>query len=191
MEKPYLILIFSTKNDVGKTLLTKKIINKFASYGEKVLYLNYSHDNTDNQIDEANDNYLFYKIRNNFSEIKDFNELINTKYLRQRNFEYDYIFVEIPAIIYHTYPLELMKSFDISILCVKANHRWQKADITALDTMKEVSGDDPIVILNQTELFVLETIINGIPSNEKKSKYKNIKKYFSFSNSKKNKNNLT
>ncbi|MBI9037686.1 MAG: LysM peptidoglycan-binding domain-containing protein [Bacteroidales bacterium] len=191
MEKPYLILIFSTKNDVGKTLLTKKIINKFASYGEKVLYLNYSYDNTDNQIDEANDNYLFYKIRNNFSEIKDFNELINTKYLRQRNFEYDYIFVEIPAIIYHTYPLELMKSFDISILCVKANHRWQKADIMALDTMKEVSGDDPIVILNQTELFVLETIINGIPSNKKKNKYKNIKKYFSFSNSKKNKNKLT
>jgi len=191
IEKPYLILIFSTKNEVGKTLLTKKIIDKFTTYGEKVLYLNYSYDNTDNQIDEANDNYLFYKIRNNFSEIKDFNELINTKYLRQRNYEYDYIFVEIPAIIYHTYPLELMKSFDISLLFVKANHRWQKADITALDTMKEVSGDDPIVILNQTELFVLETIINGIPSREKKNKYKNIKKYFSFSNSKKSKSKRT
>lgn len=186
MEKPYLILIFSTKHEVGKTFLTKKIINKFTSYGEKVLYLNYSYDNINNQINDANDNYIFYKINNNFSEIKDFNELVNTKYLRQHNFEYDYIFVEIPAIIYHSYPLELMKSFDVSILFVKANHLWQKADINALDTMKEVSNDDPIVILNQTELFVLETIINGIPSREKPNRFKRIKKYFSFSQSKKN-----
>ena len=186
MEKPYLILIFSTKHEVGKTFITKKVINKFASYGEKVLYLNYSYDNINNQNDEVNDNYIFYNIRNNFSEIKDFNELINTKYLRQHNTEYDYIFVEIPAIIYHTYPLELMKSFDVSILCVQASHRWQRADIMALDTLKEVSSDDPIVILNKTELFVLETIINGIPSRKKQNRYKRIKKYFSFSKSKKN-----
>ncbi len=187
MEKPYLILIFSTKQEVGKTLLTKKIINKFTNYGEKVLYLNYSFDNANNQNNDANDNYIYYNIRNNFSEIKDFNELVNTKYLRQHNFEYDYIFVEIPAIIYHSYPLELMKSFDVSILCVKANNKWQKADIMALDTMKEVSSDDPVVILNQTELFVLETIINGIPSREKQNRYKNLKKYLSFSRSKENK----
>ncbi|MCD4773528.1 MAG: LysM peptidoglycan-binding domain-containing protein [Bacteroidales bacterium] len=174
-EKPYLILIFSTRDQVGKTTIATKLINKLHSLGENSLYLNYTKD-AETQVDSGNEDTINYKIDNNFVSISHIKELLESKYLRSENSKYDYIILEIPSIIYNSYPLDLMNTIDISLLVVKAKDQWQKADISALDTMQKISKDKPLVLLNQAEIYALEDIINKISIKKKKSFMKNFMK---------------
>ncbi len=178
-EKPYLVLVFSTQRQTGKTTIATELIKKLRSYGENVLYLNYSTEEKKQSTDDF-DSTITYKIDNKFVEIKHINELLVSNYLRQDNYKYDYIFLEIPAIIYNSYPLELMSSVDVPLLVTKANDYWRSADVAALKMMEEVSREKPMVVLNQTELNSLEDIINDIPENEQRSfrrKFKNAITY--------------
>lgn len=163
--KPYLILFFSTKSETGKTLVASQIIDKLRTNGENVLYLNYTFDETIKPVEDYNVNYT-YLINNKFDDVTGIGELFDSKMLREENYDYDYIFLEIPSIIFHAYPLELMKIVDVSLLHVKANNHWKKADINALKTFKDVSRETPMVVLNYAELYSLDDIINGYPGEE-------------------------
>lgn len=177
-EKPYFVLIFSTQKEVGKTTIAKELIMKLRSYGENVLFINYSKENTENNDDL--DNTVMYNLDNKFVDAKNINELLDSKYLRKENFKYDYIFLEIPALVYNSYPLELMNSIDVSILVTQASDHWTRADISAYKTMEEVSREKPMVILNQTELFALKDIINVIPERKRRSIISKIKSIISY-----------
>ena len=177
-EKPYLVLVFSTQRQTGKTTIATELIKKLRSYGENVLFLNYSSEETESGDDL--DSTITYKIDNKFVEIKHINELLVSNYLRQDNFKYDYIFLEIPAIIFNSYPLELMNSVDVPLMIAKANDNWRSADIAALKMMEDVSREKPMVVLNQTELHSLEDLINDIPEKKQRSlrrKFKNAITY--------------
>lgn len=166
-EKPYFVLIFSTQNEVGKTTIATELIKKLRTYGENVLFLNHSNNEALNEDDL--DDTITYKIDNKFVDIKHINELLVSKKLRQENYKYDYIFLEIPSLVYNSYPLDLMNSIDVSILVTRATDHWRKADITAFEIMTEVSREKPMIVLNQTELFALEDIINEIPERKQRS----------------------
>lgn len=159
-QKPYIILMFSTQDSVGKSFLTGRLANKLRTYGEKVLVLNYREeadiDNTDFNL-----NYN-YEINDNFAEIRNLKELINSNILRRDNYSYDYIFIEIPSIIFHRYPIELMHQIDASIMVLKATSHWNKADISALDMIKELSKEPPMILLNEAEDYAIAEIISGI-----------------------------
>lgn len=172
-EKPYFILVFSTQKEVGKTTIATELIKKLRSYGENVLFLNYTKEGVVN--DEDLDSTIMYDLDNKFVETKHINELLVSKYLRQDNYKYDYIFLELPALVYNSYPLELMNSIDVSILITRATDHWRKADISALKTMEEVTREKPMIILNQTELYALEDIINDIPERKQRSIRRKVK----------------
>ena len=178
-EKPYLILIFSTKNNTGKTTIANQLIKKLRSFGEKVLYLNYSLEKE--QTIEEDFNYtITYNIDNRFVEIKNIQELLISKYLRKDNYKYDYIFLEIPSIIFNSYPLELINSVDVALLVVKATDHWKNADIAALNTIIEVAREKPLLVLNDVELFALEDIIDEIPIQKRKSLRRKIIKIVTY-----------
>jgi uncharacterized protein involved in exopolysaccharide biosynthesis/LysM repeat protein len=178
-EKPYLILIFSTKNNTGKTTIANQLIKKLRSFGEKVLYLNYSLEK-EQTIDEDFNYTITYNIDNRFVEIKNIQELLISKYLRKDNYKYDYIFLEIPSIIFNSYPLELINSVDVALLVVKATDLWKNADIAALNTLIEVSREKPLLVLNDVELLALEDIIDEIPIQKRKSLRRKIKKILTY-----------
>lgn len=177
-EKPYFVLIFSTKPKVGKTTLATNLIRKLRTYGEKVLYLNYSKES---EGEEDDFNYaVYYKIDNKFVEIKHIKDLLKNNYLRQENYKYDYIFLEIPAIIYNSFPLDLMETVDFSLLVVKAQDHWKKADQSALNTLLEVSREKPMIILNQAEVYALEDIMHDIPQQRDRSIRRRLKKIITY-----------
>ncbi|MBN2615882.1 MAG: LysM peptidoglycan-binding domain-containing protein [Bacteroidales bacterium] len=160
--KPYFILVFSTQNQVGKTLLSQKVINRMRAMGDKVLYLNYTHEKGDVQEEDYNQSY-HYEIKNNFIDVKNLQELVDTRYLRKNNVPYDYIFLEIPSIIYHTYPIKLLSQVDLALYIIKSNNSYTKADKTAINLYREAAGKDPIVLLNEVELYNLEDLLTELP----------------------------
>ncbi|MBN2639856.1 MAG: LysM peptidoglycan-binding domain-containing protein [Bacteroidales bacterium] len=160
--KPYFILIFSTQNQVGKTLLSQKVINRMRAMGDKILYLNYTHDKADNQEEDFNQSY-HYEIKNNFIDVKNLQELVDTRYLRKSNVPYDYIFLEIPSIIYHTYPIKLLSQVDLAFFVIKSNNSYTKADKTAIKLYRDAAGKEPMVLLNEVELYNLDDLLTDLP----------------------------
>jgi hypothetical protein len=168
-KEPKIILLFSTVSSTGKTLIGNKIINRMREMGEKVLYLNYSHDDDYDKTDEDYNYSITYKINDNFIDYKDINDFIKQKALRKENKKYDFIFIEIPNIIYNTYPIPFLQNVDFALYFVNATNRFKKSDRNALETFKEVCPVEPQVILNKVEIFALSDILSSVPKKDKKS----------------------
>ncbi len=161
-EKPYLILVLSTQNGVGKTLIAQKIINRMRAMGDKVLFLNYLSDPSEQEDEDFNQSYS-YTIKNNFIDIENLQQLIDNRALRKSNIAYDFIFLEIPSIIYHTYPIKLLSDVDLNLFIIKGNSRFGKADEHAIESFKKASQGTPMVVLNEVELYNLEDLLTEIP----------------------------
>ncbi len=160
-QKPHIVLFFSTQEAVGKTFLISKIANKLRTYGEKVMVLNYDSNKESEPVNDYNLAYN-YTIKENFSEVKNIKELIDSNILRRDNYLYDYILIEIPSVIFHSYPMELIQQVDASVLIVKATNSWNKADAGALEIIKELAKEEPLVVLNEAEDYAIEDMINGV-----------------------------
>ncbi|MBI9035359.1 MAG: LysM peptidoglycan-binding domain-containing protein, partial [Bacteroidales bacterium] len=161
-EKPHFVLVFSTQAQSGKTTITNHLIEKLRSFGDKVLFMNYTYDDEKVGLGDGND-LINYKIDNKFFELKHVKDLLNPNFLRSENYEYDYIVMELPATLYNSYPLDLMGSFDASLLVTRATHDWKKADASSLELISKVLPEKPLVILNDVELYIVEELLHGVP----------------------------
>lgn len=177
-KKPYLILIFSTQNKTGKTLIAQKIINRLRTIGDKVLYLNYANDGDEDTEEDFNYSYT-YKITDKFIDVENMGELIGEKYLRKINADYDYIFLELPSIIYHSYPLRLIGNAHMALFVIKATQKLTKADDVALETISQSLSTKPMVVLNQVDIFSLDEIISELPR-KRKSYFEKIKSILTY-----------
>ena len=161
--KPYFVLIFSTQPSAGKTLTGHKVKEKLEEFGTNVLYLNYK-PSVDQQHSESE---YIYDINNRFFEIEHVRELLDSSALRSDNREYDYIILEIPGIIHNPYPLDLMRTVDTSLLVTKASETWKKADQMALENFNKVAEEEPMIILNEVEMYVIDELLHGVPTTGK------------------------
>lgn len=178
--EPKIVLILSTQNETGKSLLGHKIVNRLREIGDSVLYLNYNF-NGDKAENNDDHNYSYsYTIKDNFIDIKDFSELIEEKALRKTNNAYNYIFLEIPSIIYHTYPINLLQQVNFAFYVLEASSRMTKADKRALDTFKEICPVAPQIILNKVELYALEELLSTIPKKGKGKYFIKVKQIIAY-----------
>jgi len=161
-KEPKVVLLLSTQKDTGKTLLGRKIVNRLREIGDSVLYLNYSFDDLTTNDEDYNLSYT-YKIKDNFIDIKNFSELIEEKALRKNNDNYSFIFLEIPSIIYHSYPIDLLQQIDFAFYVLQASSQMTKADKRAVEIFKEICPVKPQVILNKVELYALQELLSTIP----------------------------
>lgn len=174
-KEPKVVLLFSTQKETGKSLLGRKIVNRLREIGDKVLYLNYClEDDCDNKEDDFNFSYT-YKVKDNFIDVKDFSELIEEKVLRKENSSYSYVFLEIPPIIFNSYPINLLKQIDFAFYVLEANSKLTKADKLALMTLKDICPVELQVLLNKVELYALEELLSVVPKKNRSKLVSKIK----------------
>ncbi len=161
----FLIILFSTKNKEGKSLIGKQLTDKIREFGESALFINYClpHQKGNNMIMHVDDNC--YNIDNEFFKINSLEHLLYSNNI-VLNKHYKYIVLELPSIIYNLYPSDLVKEAALSILITRSNRSWTMADTYALDVYKEISGNKIESILNGVDLLELESIIGEIPKEE-------------------------
>jgi uncharacterized protein involved in exopolysaccharide biosynthesis len=163
-DKTYLITVFSTRKNDGKTTFIEHLAEKFREYGENTLFLNYCHPSdfhNYNIINEHTDNKC-YQLLNNFFEIKNFQNLLLDNQINLSK-KYKYIFLELPPLILYTYPSDLVREADLSLMVCRSNRAWNKADDGVLNVYKEISNNKILSILNGVELYLMENVIGEIP----------------------------
>lgn len=156
---PKTIVIYSTRRADGKTTVGLKIADKLREYGNSVLYLNNSEfDQNTISNDKCNCSYSINSSFFNIKNLYDFKTISNC----QSTTDFDYVFIEMPSINNSSYPAEFIKNVDLSIMLLRANRSWGKADKNSLELFCNASSDN-LLILNGVELWEMENVIDEIP----------------------------
>ncbi len=157
-KKPDTNLLFSIQDVEGKTMLATLLLEKLSDVGYKTLFIT-------NQINEEikGVDILKYTINNAFHRIQTINDF-EAEFDGLTLESYDYIFIEIPGILNHTYPINLFKHIGHSFLVTRANRAWGKADSFALNDIIEFTKDNkPQILLNGVEMNEMENLIGDLP----------------------------
>jgi len=202
------IVFLSTMEKEGKTTLAANVSRKLIQEGKKVLVLNYSKNQQaikqqgkfhflnkllgypDPRIDVNNsflDNasnylrpseYYSYNINEQLYKVKDYNDILQQNDINLP-FTPDYVIIELPALIYNDYPVNLVAQADMSILVCRSNRLWSEADQSALNNLLPITGSKINFIVNGVELKEVESVLGDLPKKSNRFR-KNIKNIFKF-----------
>ena len=202
------ILFVSTNEKEGKTVMACNIARKLIEQGKNVLVLNYSKDQLridqkgkshvinnlmgypDPRIDIDNaflDNasnylqattYLSYHIDEQFYKATDYIDILEQNGLKL-NFVPDYVFIELPSLIHHSYPTDLVAKADMSILVCRSNRLWTDADQSVLNGLNQLTVSKTGFIINGVEIKEVETVLGDLPKKRTRLRTK-IKNVFQF-----------
>lgn len=155
-ESTHKILIYSNLKGEGKTYLSSLLFEKFEQFGLKTLFV------TPHEIEPPNGcTCINYQVKPNFNRLSSIQDILNDSVNMN---DFDYVFVELPAIISNAYPLQWFKEADNSLLVLRANRAWTEADSNSLKDIELVSeGKQSQIILNGVELTEMESVLGDLP----------------------------
>ncbi len=105
---------------------------------------------------------LLYQVDDYFAEKLEVLELVPDQQVNTLD-NYDYVMIEMPSILFYTYPAEIVRSADLSIISTRANREWKKADQGAVDLYSNMTGKKPVLVLNATDINEIETKLGTLP----------------------------
>jgi GTPase Era involved in 16S rRNA processing len=73
-----------------------------------------------------------------------------------------------------------MHDIDASIMVLKGNNKWNKADKSALEMLESVLREKPMVVLNEAEDYAVEELISGVKTKKTSPFQKSFKKVIEF-----------
>ena len=175
-EGPTLVLFFSTTITDGKSLLQEQMANKLRDIGHKTLSLNYQLQTYQPKFFHKpleSEDYFTYKIDSRFFSYNKLEQLFSDSEAPDFN-KYDFILLELPSIISHPYPPDLIRLFDFGINIVRANRTWKPADANALKSIQQFMNFIPTVLLNGANPEFMQELIGELP--RKRSRIRRILK---------------
>jgi uncharacterized protein involved in exopolysaccharide biosynthesis len=156
---PTHILLFSTQPAEGKTTLGAALSAKLTAQGKRAVYLNYS-----TPIERVNQKFELKNIvpDERFSEYADYRT--NTAGIDTEMQNPDFVLIEIPDLLSHSFPINLISLSDQAYLVCRANREWTVADQNLTDLFqKSLLKTTPEIILNGAGLSIMEAFVGEIP----------------------------
>ncbi len=190
------ILVLSTRDNEGKTIIAGNIAKSLITEGKKVLLLNYDETAptdkrvrkypnfnrilgySDNRIDYDNialsdrskylnpENYETFTIDQQFYKVKNYREILDQNNIIP-TFKPDYVIIELPSLIYHNYPAKLVSNANMSLLICRSNRLWSESDNSALNRLQELSATKVNFVVNGVELKEVESLLGDLPKRPK------------------------
>ena len=182
-DKPQIIINSSIQEGEGKSTLTEALADNLSQSGFKTLRLNPEIQNTNiEQPEDAQEttsentkiDAALYEVNNKFYTSKQVSDL-QLKSDKTNIEDYDFVFLEIPALIQQKFPVALLNSANHVFLTLRANRSWNASDKSILkDLLKITKKNKPTILLNGIELDEFEKEIGEIPG--KRSMLRNLLK---------------
>ena len=154
---PVKIGIESTEFGEGKTFLLQRLIaySKKMNLNILVCCPNGSSIEGENIISyNADPNHLY--------NINGLNQIIEENH-EVKDSNYDFVFIELPALIHYPYHPLLIKDIDIHVVVCNAQRSWTLSDNRSIEMFRQVATSEPQVFLNGVSSDVMEEIIGQIP----------------------------
>lgn len=166
-KKPVRILILSTRDSEGKTMVGYLLAKYLRSFRANVAFLT-----PEDGHDEANfpeligaqighENTYRYYLEDDLFEMETEENL-----LRDRVSELpdtDYFITELPGLLSHPYPVEIVRKADLVLLTARANRTWIDADKHTLERISSIAKAPVRLILNGVDVEYLEQSMGDLP----------------------------
>lgn len=107
--------------------------------------------------------YAEYPANNNFLAAREYQDLLPENFA-SGNMNPEYVFIELPALLYHAFPQKLLSNADLVILACRANRGWTSADQGVLNSIKNGCKNAPGILLNGVNLDVLQEVVGPVPT---------------------------
>lgn len=155
---PMVHMLFSTQEGDGKTFISEHLIANLTALNYKVLHITY-----DEKIFPFSSNMYHcnrYAITDQLYKV----HTIEAFDISVETNSYDFILIELPAIIKYPFPVKLAEKADETFLVTRANRPWTAADKNALALfLNTTNGPKPTIILNGVQAEEMETVIGELP----------------------------
>jgi polysaccharide biosynthesis transport protein len=149
---PFVIILFSIRDEEGKTYFGNRLADRLNRTGSPTLLCE-----PFSRRKQLEASAFQYKLPVNFSSVTSVQELTN------RTLDsYNYVILEIPSIIDHPLPVELIQKADLSLMLVTAERVWEEADNFSIASYMEVARKPVLLLLNKVKLNYLNGIIGKI-----------------------------
>lgn len=158
--QPKLILVASTRPEEGKSWVAQQTANFLRAEDNKVLFL-YPVEGGVLPVSRGEDN-LGYELSSRMLDADrlDALELFGTDSIFFEQFQY--VVMEIPALLTGKYPLAMLRQFDLVLMVCRANRTWEEADLQALRTVQRASRSPIRVVLNGASMDTIETFMGEL-----------------------------
>ncbi|MGF7215637.1 uncharacterized protein involved in exopolysaccharide biosynthesis [Spirosoma lacussanchae] len=168
----HLILIFSTRPQQGKTWVGSRISDLFAESGKRVAYLR-----VDELLNPATSQakLIAYPQLTNLADVDRLAEFMEST-PEQTLSDYDYIFLELPALLNTPMPVQLIGQCDMSVLVVSARTSWSQADQELATLYRRAAYSPVVAVLNDVEPDRLETLMGPLAKRKRELARKKEKK---------------
>lgn len=118
---------------------------------------------------------LTYEIDESFCEKQDLFDLLTDQDINSFD-NFQYVFLELPSILYNFYPSAIVKQSDLNIMVTRSNREWRKSDESTLEMYSQFTKTKPVVFLNGTEIEEIEGVLGMLPKN--RSRFRRLVKQF-------------
>lgn len=192
------IVLFSIRENEGKTVMAANIARKLKESGKSVTVLN--HYTVEDKNSSTAKHPLLCRLfgyqdpRSDYNQplLSNVKEFVNSndhkKYELDASFfnansykdltisdadaksQSEFVIVELPNILETNYPADLIEAADMAILVCRSNRIWSKADENLLENIKELTNSKLQFIINGTELNEVETILGELPKKRSKTR---------------------
>ncbi len=154
-KKPKFVLVYSTRSQEGKTLMTHVLANELVSLNYRVLVMG---SNTINEEDRFYD-FNQYAFSKSFLKVKSFTELVDNQYDEGL---YDFIFFIINSVTSEQYPIELVEKADMALHVINVNRTWKKGDSFALNEFTKTLKTESRLLANGVEPDYMDVVLGEI-----------------------------
>lgn len=152
---PDVLLVTSTRRTEGKTYVTRRLCDELAGEAYRVLHL-VPHA-------EEEDGGAAGVDVGRYDPDRPTAALTERVGAACRQNDHDLVVVEIPALVEHALPVGLADHTLATLLIVRADRRWARADAHALHSLQSALDTEPLLVLNGTSLDGLDALVGQVP----------------------------
>ncbi len=158
------IVVTSMYDTEGKTFVSERLAKQLISIGHKVsLCLPENDFNKDVEHQPDSDLEIsYYNPSHHLSKRASLQSI--TGFVD----DVDYLVLELPPLQSYLTSHSVLKEIDVCLLVSRANRSWTTSDTKSLDSLKEISQNEPMLFLNGVKQHFLEEIIGPIPKKRSK-----------------------
>jgi polysaccharide biosynthesis transport protein len=106
--------------------------------------------------------YVEYELNDRYLNASGYMDLLPDRF-REATETPDCVILELPPVLLHPYPVNLVSSADLPVLVCRANRQWTAADNHVLESLKEISGPSLHFFLSGVELQAIESVLGDLP----------------------------
>lgn len=162
------VTINSIKKNEGKSFITKQIAEGISFNYKQIAVLTTDPDSLKIQTNLYPNIEIFkYGINEHFTAVSSIEEIL------PQASRFDFILMELPAIIAEPIAVKLINAADFSLFILSVDRTWTIADQKAIELLKQTTQKRMGLILNRMDKDELVNVYGSLPYHRKKSRGKN------------------